>query len=130
MKRIFFWVVPLLVAIGAGTMLRADDSMPASVESAKDITQADCNYVWYMQNYTELARDQDAMGVQAVLKARDMIKSQNPDQQAEFFTKMLYDTKSRAVGRTCRMQLFEIYRTGRPDKAMEQLQALITEQPQ
>jgi hypothetical protein len=120
----------LAMAIGAGTMLRADDSMPNTNEVGQNITQADCVRVWYLQNYTEAMRDPDAMGVDAILKAKDMIHGQNADQQAEFFTKAMYETKSRAVARACRMQLYEIYKNNRPEKAMEQLQSLITEQPQ
>jgi len=72
------------------------------------------------------------MGVAAVGKAAEMLKAdgQTPEQQVEFFTKVLYMTKSHAVERTVRMQLVELYKqTGQDDKAMEQLQELMTEQP-
>ena len=43
---------------------------------------------------------------------------------------MLYDTKSHAVAREIRLRLIELYRkAGRADKAMEQIKALVTEQP-
>ncbi|MDP9173908.1 MAG: hypothetical protein M3O30_08590 [Planctomycetota bacterium] len=122
-------VVPLVIAGIACTLLRADDSIQTTPDGGRDV-QAACTYLWYIENYTEIANSPDAMGVQAVLKATDMIKGENAEQQAEFFTKAMYNTKSHAVARICHMQLYELYKTSHPDKAMEQLQMLITEQPQ
>ncbi|MGA2585166.1 MAG: hypothetical protein ABSG31_17990 [Tepidisphaeraceae bacterium] len=131
MRRIACALIALGLAAGGATMLRADDSTPPPSD-APPTADGTAAYVWYIEHYTYIAKDPEAMGVAAVGKAAEMLKAdgQTPEQQVEFFTKVLYMTKSHAVERTVRMQLVELYKqTGQDDKAMEQLQELMTEQP-
>jgi hypothetical protein len=134
MQRKSFWIIPALLAIGAAAMLRADDTpapvMPASPGDSAATLQAMSNYAWFMEHYSSIAKDSDAMGITAVFAADDMMRAQGPEAEADFFNKMLFETKSRAVQRAVRMKLVDIYKTlNRPDRAMEQLQAIMTEQP-
>ncbi len=133
MRRKSYWIIAALVALSAATLLRADDAgAPANMPSGPDpaTLQGMNNYTWFIEHYSSVAKDSDAMGVAAVFEASDMMRGSNLDQQADFFNKMLFETHSRAVQRAVRMKLVEIYRgMSRPDQAMQQLQALITEQP-
>jgi hypothetical protein len=128
--------------VGAAGFLRADDaqSPPPSPQLSSSLPQmpadganlADANArIWYWVQYSSQAKDPESMGIIAVFEAADLVKDQNPDAQADFFKKVLYDAHSRGVQRAVRMKLAQIYKdSGRNDLALEQLQALMTEQPQ
>jgi hypothetical protein len=126
-KRMFFWLMPLALAGGLCAVLRADESAPAAPENLQDAaTQA-----WLLDQYTNVAKDADSSGVWAVYQAADIQKSQPPQNSIDYFQRMLYQTKSHAVQRAIRSKLVDLYRTiGRDDKAIEQLEALMTDSDQ
>jgi hypothetical protein len=129
--RILICGVVIALAFGAGKFLHADTPQPPDVPAGGG-NLADANAkIWYWTQYSSQAKDPESMGIIAVFQAADLIKDQNPDSQADFFKKVLYDAKSRGVQRAARMKLAQIYTdSGRNDLALEQLQALMTEQPQ
>jgi hypothetical protein len=130
MKKVLVWIAPLVLAIGGSAMLRADDAPPPMNAEVPKNFQATSDYIWYIAHYSEVAKDPEAMGVAAVGQAHDMLKSQGANAEIDFFMKMIYQTKSHAVERAIRVQLAQIYKdNGRPEKAMEQLQTLMTEAP-
>jgi hypothetical protein len=126
------WIVPILAVTGLGmcTFLRADDTLPPITDQVpKDIDTMN-GYVWYIEHYTEIAKDPDAAGIVAVMRATELLKDRGVEVQAEFLEKMLNTTRSRAVQRAIQLQLADMLKTSQPDKAMEELQQIITEQPQ
>jgi hypothetical protein len=127
MKKALCWIAPVVVAAGFCT-LRADDSAPPAAQTASDYyTTADA-YVWFVEHTAALDKDIDAAGVAAVLKSEDLLKSKDPQAAADFYLKVVYDAKSHAVVRAARMELYEVYKSmGQPEKALEQLQLVMTE---
>lgn len=84
-------------------------------------------YLSMVDSYSKLARDPDASGVAAVVSAADVLRSKGPQAAIDFFNKMLPDVKSDTVRRAIRLQLIDLYKaSNQPDKALEQLQTLIT----
>ena len=76
-----------------------------------------------------MAKDPETSGVRAVIEAKDLLKSKEPQVAIDFFTKALYDTKSRTVQREIRVTLYQLYKDqGQTDKALDQLQQLIVGQ--
>jgi hypothetical protein len=138
-SRIIVSSIVVALLISAAGFLRADDAqlpqspptLPAQTPS-DGANLADANArIWYWVQYSSQAKDPESMGIIAVYEAADLVKDQTPDAQADFFKKVLYDAHSRGVQRAVRMKLAQIYKeTGRNDLALEQLQALMTEQPQ
>jgi hypothetical protein len=84
-------------------------------------------YIDLVDHFTQLARDSTASGVAAVISANDMLRRQGPQVAIDYFNKMLPDVKDEAVQRAIRLQLIDLYKqTGQTDKAMEQLNTLMT----
>jgi hypothetical protein len=124
-NRILFWIGPLALAAGLCTILRADDmSSAAGTQSLQDqATQA-----WLLDHFVAVTKDPDGAGVWAVEQSVDILKDQPAQSTIDYFQKMLYQTKSRAVQRAIRAKLVDLYRsTNRNDKAGEQLEALMTD---
>ena len=128
MKKALFWVVPAVLGAGLCALRGDDTSPPAAPQSASDYYQTADAYVWYVEHTAALDKDIDAAGVAAVLKSEDLLKSKDPQSAADFYLKVVYDAKSHAVVRAARMELYEVYKSmGQPEKALEQLQLVMTE---
>jgi hypothetical protein len=88
-------------------------------------------YLDLVDRYASLARDPVAAAVAAVLSANEILKPRGADAAVEYFTKLLPDVKNLAVQRAIKIQLADLYKnSGQHDKALEQLQSLITAVPQ
>ena len=119
------------MALGAMAcgMLRADDSPPPASSGATDTWQTRDESIWWIEHTAAIAANADSSGVQAVIEARELLKSRDPQVSIDFFNKALYDVKNRAVQRQIRMTLYDIYKDqGQNDKAMDQLQQLMMDQ--
>jgi hypothetical protein len=128
MNRLWVCVVALIVGLGAGRWLLADENtgMPAGGNGWAEMN----NRVWYIEQEASIAKDPEAMGIYAVQKASELMEDQPLESQTDFFQKMLFDAKSHGAQREIRMKLVELYKRGnRMDKAMEQIEALVTETP-
>jgi hypothetical protein len=87
-------------------------------------------YLDAVGGYARLARDADTAGIAAVVTAADMLRPRGVDAGIDYFTKLLPETKSPAVGRAIRMHLIDLYKSaGQQDKALEQVKILITAEP-
>jgi hypothetical protein len=129
MKRTLGIIGAMALGAMACGMLKADDSPPPASSGAADTWQARDESVWWMEHTAEIAANADSSGVQAVLQARELLKSRDPQVSIDFFNKALYDVKSRAVQRQIRMTLYDLYKDqGLNDKAMDQLQQLMMDQ--
>src|ERR1700735_891941 len=109
MKKALCWIAPVVVAAGFCT-LRADDSAPPAAQNASDYYQTADAYVWFVEHTAALDKDVDAAGVAAVLKSEELLKTKDPQQAADFYLKVVYDSKSHAVTRAARMELYEVYK--------------------
>jgi hypothetical protein len=110
-------------------MLRADDSPPPASAGTADVWQTRDESVWWMEHTAAIAASAENSGVQAVIQAREFLKSRDPQVSIDFFNKALYDVKNRAVQRQIRMTLYDIYKEqGQSDKALDQLQQLMMDQ--
>ena len=59
-----------------------------------------------------------------------MLRARGPDTAIQFFNKILPDVKNDSIQRAVRLQLVELYKmSGQQDKALEQLQQLMTSVP-
>ena len=132
MKRLYGIIAPLAMGAAICGMLRADDSPPpasAGTAGSVDTWQARDESVWWMEHTAEIARSAESSGVQAVIQAREFLKTRDPQVSIDFFNKALYDVKNRAVQRQIRMTLYDIYKDqGQTDKALDQLQQLMMDQ--
>jgi hypothetical protein len=127
MKRFLSLAVPFVVAVCACGLL-ADDSPPPGTSQGSNTLDANA-YIWFVEHVAAVSKDPEASGVQAVIEAKDLLRSKEPQVSIDFFTKALYDAKSPAVKRAIRMTLYDLYKTqGQNDKALDQLQQLIVEQ--
>ncbi len=128
MKRLLAWTAPVALAVCVCGLLRADDSPPPVAGQGSSYTDA-AAYLWWVEHMAAVAKDPEASGVQAVFEAKDLLRNKEPQVAIDFFTKALYDTKSRAVQREIRMTLYWLYKgQGQNDKALDQLQQLIVGQ--
>lgn len=128
MKKALYWIAPVVIAAGLCTLRADDSSPPAAPQNASDYYQTADAYVWFVEHTAALDKDIDAAGVAAVLKSEELLKSKDPQQAADFYLKVVYDSKSHAVTRAARMELYEVYKSmGQTDKALEQLQLVMTE---
>jgi hypothetical protein len=124
-KRMFLWLMPLALAIGLSTILRADDSAPLATGLS---LQDQATEAWLLEHYAAVAKDPDTSGVWAVDQAADIMKAQPAQTSIDYFNRMLYQAKGRAVQRAIRTKLVALYRSiNRDDKATEQLEALMTD---
>jgi lipopolysaccharide biosynthesis regulator YciM len=127
MKRFLSWTVPVALAACTCALLADDSPPPANSQGANTL---DANaYIWFVEHSAAVSKDAETSAVQAVIEAKDLLRSKEPQVSIDFFTKALYDAKSPAVKRAIRMTLYDLYKTqGQNDKALEQLQMLIVEQ--
>ncbi len=88
------------------------------------------NYLDVFDRYSRVSRDPTTAGLAAVVTAGEMLRARGPDSAIQFFDKILPDVKNEAVQRAVRLQLVELYKmSGQQDKALEQLQQLMTSAP-
>jgi hypothetical protein len=88
------------------------------------------NYLDVFDRYSRLSRDPAAAGVAAVVTAGEMLRARGADPAITYFTKVLPEVKNESVQRAVRLQLVELYKmSGQQDKALEQLQILMTTAP-
>jgi hypothetical protein len=128
MKKALCWVVPVAVAAGLCSLRADDSSPPAAPQNASDYYQTADAYVWYVEHTAALDKDAESAGVAAVLKSEELLKTKDPQAALDYYLKVVYDSKSHAVTRAARMELYEVYKSmGQPDKALEQLQLVIAE---
>ncbi|MGD0462754.1 MAG: hypothetical protein ABSB74_09720 [Tepidisphaeraceae bacterium] len=128
MNRLLAWTAPVALAACVCGLLKADDAPPPVAGQGSSFSDADA-HVWWVEHMAAVAKDPEASGVQAVFEARDLLKSKEPQVAIDFFTKAMYDTKSRAVQREIRLTLYQLYKgQGQTDKALDQLQQLIVGQ--
>jgi len=130
MQKLLAWSIPLALAAGMSGLLRADDTPPVvTPQDLQDRWQGTDTYLWGIEHSAEIAKDPDSAGVQAVIEAHDFLKDKDPQAQIDFFNKALYETKSRPVQRQIRLVLYRLFRdSNQSDKALEQLQDLMTDQ--
>jgi len=131
MKKLWAIIAPLALGAGICGLLRADDSQPPvpTIGQKEDDYQTSNEYLWFLEHNAAMAKDPEAMGVQAVFYAKALLNGREPQVQIDFFNKALYDTKMRPVQREIRMALCQIYKQqGQNDKAMDQLQQLMMDQ--
>lgn len=124
MKKLLALLAAVVLGTGVCSLLRADDAPPPGAPA----TAFDSNnaYLWGVEHTAAIAKDPDASGVQAVLSAAELLRSQPPQVQLDYFNKALFDTKNRAVQREIRVQLYKLYAAqGQSDKALDQLQQLM-----
>jgi len=119
----------MVLAAGAGVMLRADDAAMPSQEIPKNMLGTP-EAIWSLEHYSYIAKDSDAMGIMALEQANELVKPQGPNAQLEFLQKMLYTAKGPAVVRAVHAMLAQVYhQSGQDPKAMEQYQMLISDNP-
>jgi hypothetical protein len=130
MKKLLIWSVPLALAAGMSGLLRADDAPPAiTPQELQDRWQGTDTYLWGVEHAAAIAKDPESAGVLAVIEAHDFLKDKEPQVQIDFFNKALYEAKSRPVQRQIRLVLYRLFRdTNQNDKALEQLEDLMTDQ--
>src|SRR5438132_5085462 len=88
------------------------------------------NYLDVFDRYSKLSRDPSSAGVAAVVTAGEILRARGADSAIAYFTKVLPDVKNESVQRAIRLQLVELYKmSGQQDKALEQLQTLMTSAP-
>jgi hypothetical protein len=87
-------------------------------------------YLELVDSYTKIARDPTTSGIAAVINANDILKPRGQEAVISYFTKTLPNVKNEAVQRAIRLQLIQAYKdSGQQDKALEQMDALITGAP-
>src|SRR4051812_15303058 len=83
-----------------------------------------------VRSYANLSRDPTTAGIAAVIAAADLLKPRGAQAGIDYFNKILPDVKNEAIQRAIRGQLAELYKqSGQADKALEQLQTLMTSAP-
>lgn len=88
------------------------------------------NYLDVFDRYSRLSRDPTASGVAAVVTAGEILRARGADSAIAYFNKVMPDVKNESVQRAIRLQLIELYKmSGQQDKALEQLQSLMTSAP-
>jgi lipopolysaccharide biosynthesis regulator YciM len=127
MKRFLAWMAPVVLGACACGLLADDSPPPVNTQGANGL---DANaYIWFVEHSAAVSKDAETSAVQAVIEAKDLLRSKEPQVSIDFFTKALYDAKSPAVKRAIRMTLYDLYKTqGQNDKALDQLQSLIVAQ--
>lgn len=124
-NRMILWLMPLALAGGLCAILRGDDLSPAA---AANSMQDQATETWVLEQYSNIDKDPDSAGVWAVYQSAEILKDQPAQSSIDYFQKMLYQAKGRAVQRAIRTKLIGLYRSvNRDDKAMEQLEALMTD---
>jgi hypothetical protein len=87
-------------------------------------------YLELVDSYTKIARDPTTSGIAAVVNAGEILKPRGQQAVADYFTKTLPNVKNEAIQRAIRLQLIQVYKeSGQQDKALEQMDALITGAP-
>jgi hypothetical protein len=87
-------------------------------------------YLDAVDRYARLAHDPAMSGIAAVVTASDLLKKRGTDAGIDYFTKLLPQVKSPAIGRAIRIQLVDLYRSaGKNDEALNQLKELMLAEP-
>ena len=87
-------------------------------------------YLDAVDRYARLAHDPAMSGIAAVVTASDLLKKRGTDAGIDYFTKLLPQVKSPAIGRAIRIQLVDLYRAaGKNDEALNQLKELMLAEP-
>jgi len=87
-------------------------------------------YLDAVDRYARLAHDPAMSGIAAVVTASDLLKARGTDAGIDYFTKLLPEVKSKAIGRAIRIQLVDLYKAaGKQDQALEQLKELMLAEP-
>ena len=124
---------------GAGPGLEAPGRGPEHDGPGRDvggpshISQFDVfrGYMELVERYSRISSNGGQAGVAAVVTAAEVLRPKGADAAIAYFTKALDKTKNLAVQRAIRLQLVELYRSsGNADKALEQLDVLITGAPE
>jgi hypothetical protein len=128
MKKLALILVPAILAAGIAGFLKADDSTPPP-NGGDANAQSLAAYLWNVEHAAEIAKDPELAGVQAVIQAHELMKStKEPQVEIDWLTKTMYDTHNAAVRREIHLVLSNLYKqTGQSDKALDQLQDLMTE---
>jgi hypothetical protein len=88
------------------------------------------NYLELVDRYSKLSADPTSTAVAAVITMTDILRPRGPQAVIEKLEKMLPEAKNVTVERAIRLQLSDFYRqTNQPEKAIEQLDALIKAAP-
>jgi len=123
MTRLYVILAPLALGAVVCGLLRADDSPPPAPAGPADTWQTRDESVWWMEHTAAIDSNAESCGIQAVLQARDFLKSRDPQVSIDFFNKALYDVKNRGVQRQIRLTLFDLYLyQGQTVKALDHLQ--------
>jgi hypothetical protein len=129
MRKLLAIIAPLMLGAGICGMLRADDSPPPTPAVGGDPQIVRNESLWWVEHTAAIAGNAESSGVQAVIEARELLKSREPQVQIDFFNKALYDVKNRAIQRQVRMELYGLYKEqGQNDRALDQLQQLMMDQ--
>jgi len=122
-------LAPALVIGLSGSPARAQDGRFGGEEAMRFI-DAMRGYLEIIDRYSTIAHDPGSSGVAAVVAAGEIFRNRSHEEAITFFNKMLTESKNEAVQRAIRIQLADLYRSaGQTDKALEQLQILITSAP-
>ena len=85
-------------------------------------------YLNLVDQYSRMSNNAQSSGVAAVIAASDILKPRGTDAAIAWFTKVLPDVKNSAVKRAIHGQLADLYKmAGQQDKALDELQTLMTE---
>jgi hypothetical protein len=129
MKKLMAIIGSLALGAGVCGLLKADDTPPPTPAPVADAQIIRNESLWWIEHTAAVAGSPEASGVQAVVAARELLKSREPQVQLDFFNKALYDVKNRAVQRQIRVELYELYKeSGQTDRALDQLQQLMMDQ--
>jgi hypothetical protein len=111
---------------------RPEGMPPGIVRRPVGFDQIDRMREWLevVERYGRMARNPVDAGIAAVVTANDLLRARGPEAAIEYFTKMLAEVKNDAVQRAIRLQLVDLYKAaGQPEKALDQLQSLMTAAP-
>jgi ABC-type sugar transport system substrate-binding protein len=126
MKRTLVMAAFIALVAGLG-ILRADDSNNGPAVAVSPMQQSN-EYIWFQEHQAAIAKDPEAAGVIAVLRAVEFLQDKDPQTSIDFFNRILTDTHDMAVKRQVRLTLSDLYRkVNQQDKALEQLQQLMME---
>ena len=87
-------------------------------------------YLDAVDRYARLAHDPAMSGIAAVVTASDLLKKRGTDAGIKYFTELLPQVKSPAIGRAIRIQLVDLYKAaGKQEEALGQLKELMLAEP-
>ena len=123
-KVSLYWIFGLFVAFVL--LALRSHSKDKQNEDVHALIQTVHGYTDVVEGYGRVAKDPSTAGVAAVICANELSKTQSPEANIAYFSKLLPQVKDEAVRRAIRFQLVDLYRkAGQRDKAMEQLEILM-----